>query len=283
MAIIYIYQASDFSSGLPDESHGAARGRPPFELTLNADCKPIAVEINDDDNDFDELDSTQCLTNDITINGVEYSAGDNILSAYHLSDSGGDHVVTSFHIGDGINGYTSGAVQGVVSTEPLVAGQSYSFNCEQTAYGREMEYSKSVACFTKGTPIDTPYGSRPIEQLQVGDQVVVADGAPEQISWVGHSQVVATGNFAPVVFAKGAIGNPHELSVSPQHRMLVRHWACEVLFGAVDVLVPAIHLLNGASIWQSAGGSVEYYHLMFQAHEIVFSNGVPSESFHAST
>ena len=50
------------------------------------------------------------------------------------------------------------------------------------------------------------------------------------------------------------------------------------------MLAPARALLNDSSIRVDDGAEeVTYYHFMFDRHEIVFSNGVPTESFHPAS
>ena len=62
--------------------------------------------------------------------------------------------------------------------------------------------------------------------------------------------------------------------------MLVEGWKAELLFGEEQVLAAAKHLVNGDSIFVDEGGEVEYFHMLFDTHEIVYANGAPSESFH---
>ncbi len=106
------------------------------------------------------------------------------------------------------------------------------------------------------------------------------DHGNQPIRWIGQSRVRAVAALAPVVFAKGSIGNSRELRVSPAHRMLLAGAQAEALFGSPEVLVPAKALINDRTIRQEQGGEVDYFHLLFDRHEIVMSNGTPSESFH---
>ncbi len=134
-------------------------------------------------------------------------------------------------------------------------------------------------CFTPGTWIGTPTGPRLIEELQVGDLVRTLDEGPQAIKMILDDSFRAVGDFAPIRFAKGAIGNGAPLVVSPQHRMLITGWQAELYFGQREVMVAAKHLVNGDTIRQVSGGSVRYIHLLFEAHQIVFAQGVPSESY----
>ena len=90
----------------------------------------------------------------------------------------------------------------------------------------------------------------------------------------------ATGVLAPILIRKGALGNDRDLRVSPQHRMLLQGWQAEMLFGEEEVLATAKSLVNDHSILRDEGGEVEYFHMLFDTHEIIYAEGAPSESFH---
>jgi hypothetical protein len=142
------------------------------------------------------------------------------------------------------------------------------------------QIERVVVCFARGTMIDTAEGERAIEDLQVGDLVRTADHDYQPIRWIGSSKVAATGALAPILIKAGALGNTRDLKVSPQHRMLLGGWQAEMLFGDDEVLVAAKHLVNDKTILRVEGGEVEYFHMLFDTHEIVFASGAPSESFH---
>jgi len=138
----------------------------------------------------------------------------------------------------------------------------------------------NVACFVRGTLIATRRGSVPIEELAIGDELITMDHGFQKIRWIGSTTVPADGRLAPVVFRRGAMGNERDLRVSPQHRMLVRGWHVELMFGKPEALVPAKALINDETVFQLEGGEVEYFHIMFDRHELVYAEGIPSESFH---
>jgi peroxidase len=142
---------------------------------------------------------------------------------------------------------------------------------------------ENIACFTAGTRIITAGGARRIEDIAVGDKVYTLDHGLQPVKWIGTSTVLATGDLAPVRFDAGAIGNLRAFEVSPQHRMLLSDWRCDLLCGADEALAPALTLTNDTTIKRRTGGTVTYIHLMFAQHEIIFGDGVPSESFHPGT
>jgi hypothetical protein len=71
-----------------------------------------------------------------------------------------------------------------------------------------------------------------------------------------------------------------DLWVSPQHRILLRSEQALLSFGENEVLVPAKALLDDRSVTKDYGiRQTEYFHIMFDRHEIIFSEGMPTESF----
>ena len=137
-----------------------------------------------------------------------------------------------------------------------------------------------VVCFTRGTHIATTQGEILIENLKVGDLVLTMDHGYQPIRWIGSTRVAATGNLAPILFRKGVLNNVRDLMVSPQHRMFLNGWQAEVLVGEHEVLAAAKHLVNDSTVRRVEGGEVEYFHILFDTHEIIFAEGCPSESFH---
>jgi hypothetical protein len=134
-------------------------------------------------------------------------------------------------------------------------------------------------CFVSGTLIDTPKGSVAVEELQVGDLVLTVDHGPQVIRWVGARQIEGAGVFAPIRFAAGAMGNDRVMYLSPQHRVLLQGWRAEMLFGEDEVLVGAKHLVNDSSIRPAPRRDVTYHHILFDQHELVWSEGCITESF----
>lgn len=106
------------------------------------------------------------------------------------------------------------------------------------------------------------------------------DHGYQPIRWIGSTSVAGKGRFAPIRIAEGALGNHRALTVSPQHRMLLAGWQAELLFDEAEVLVAAKLLVNDTTIRVMEVEEVEYFHMLFDAHEIVYAEGCPSESFH---
>jgi hypothetical protein len=136
-----------------------------------------------------------------------------------------------------------------------------------------------VPCFVVGTMIDTPDGPRPVEELAPGDLVLTRDNGARPLIWTGRRKVPGWGAMAPIRFETGTIGNTAPLLVSPQHRVLLTGWLAELHAGDDEVLVPAIALVNDGSVRRAPRPEVEYVHILFDRHEIVTSEGAPTESF----
>lgn len=174
------------------------------------------------------------------------------------------------------NGQTSN-VWGFASDIPLQDGVTYRKIAGSNR--GSAEYADFAPCFGPGTELLCEDGQRGIETLEVGARVWTRDHGFRPIRWIGRTAVPGRGRFAPVLFEAGAIGNDRPLTVSPQHRMLVAHEAAELLFGAGEVLVPALHLVGMPGVRRAPCDSVLYTHLMFDRHEIVLANGALVESF----
>lgn len=150
----------------------------------------------------------------------------------------------------------------------------------QSVSYEEFETVTTAVCFTRGTMIRTPDGDVPIESLKAGDLVMTLDDGPQPVRWIGSTRLLATGQHAPILIRKGALGNTRDLRVSPQHRMLLTGWQAEILFGEHETLATAKALVNDHSILRVEGGEVEYHHILFDRHQIILAEGAPSESFH---
>lgn len=137
-----------------------------------------------------------------------------------------------------------------------------------------------IICFARGTRILTPQGPRPVEWLKEGDMVVTRDNGPRPIRWAASRLVPGRGNFAPIRFAPGAVGNARDLLVSPQHRMLLRSHVAALYFNSPEVLLSAKHMVNGTTITQAECGEIEYFHILLDRHELVFADGALAETFH---
>jgi len=146
-----------------------------------------------------------------------------------------------------------------------------------------------MICVARGTLIETETGPVPVEALSRGDRVLTVDGPAQPVRWIGCRHVTgaelrADPSLRPIRISANAFGPglpARPLTVSAQHRILLGDWRAELLFGAGEVLVPAKGLLNDRTIRVDHDATeVEYFHVLFDRHEIMLTEGLPTESFH---
>lgn len=145
----------------------------------------------------------------------------------------------------------------------------------------------SYVCFADGTLILTPNGQVLVENLQAGDRVVTMDNDCQRIRWTGSRTLDAIDlaqnpHLRPIRIRAGALGPglpKQDLVISPQHRVFIRSIVAQRMFGMAEILIPAKKLLgiDGIDV-DLKTVSVTYNHFLFDHHEIVFSNGAPTES-----
>ncbi|MGB3316719.1 MAG: Hint domain-containing protein, partial [Albidovulum sp.] len=197
------------------------------------------------------------------INGVAVTAGQTVI----------------LPSGDSITLNADGTLTVLADTDADTFHFTYDVESTTGATDTGMVTIATIPCFVAGTLIATSKGQIPVEDLTPGDLVLTHDDGPQPLRWIGRRVVPADGTFAPVRIEAGTFGNHDTLLVSPQHRVLIRHMQAELLFGEAEVLVAAKDLVNRNSVQIVTGGTVEYVHLLFDRHQVIYSAGLPSESY----
>lgn len=144
--------------------------------------------------------------------------------------------------------------------------------------GQSVPVPEEVVCFLAGTRIQTPDGPCAIEDLMPGQLVVTLNRGAQPIRWIGRSSVCGLGRLAPVCIRAGALGNERDLFLSPNHRVLVRSSTAELWYGQAEVLVPAKALVDGVHIRTVPMPRADYFHIMLDDHQMVFSEGIATET-----
>ena len=110
-----------------------------------------------------------------------------------------------------------------------------------------------------------------------GDEVcVLFGGVPARVAWVGYRSVDCLHHpeprlVWPVRIRQGTFGKglpQRDLMLSPDHAVY-----------ADGVLIPVKYLINGTSIVQTPVDTVTYYHIELERHDVVFAEGLPTESY----
>jgi Hint domain len=150
------------------------------------------------------------------------------------------------------------------------SGQALGFNPAPGAH---------PSCLLRGVAVSTPSGDRPVEDLQIGDDVHTLSGR-RAIKWIGYSKFTKDEGrpwqetVMPIRVARSAIDDetPHrDLYLSPEH--------CVFFNG---VLIPVKYLVNQVSVVPAVPPdmtAIEYYHIEFEAHEVIRAEGALVESF----
>lgn len=141
-------------------------------------------------------------------------------------------------------------------------------------------------CFARGTLIRTPTGDVPVEALRPGQMVLNAEGKRIRLRWMSHrglsaAELMLEPGHRPVCIPEDYFGpgQPYrDLWLSPQHKVVVGGWQTELLFLQSEVFVAAKHIAAATEQAHGAQNGVEYFHLLFDRHEVVIANGLPSES-----
>lgn len=213
-------------------------------------------------NDFESSGGTLTISQ---INGQDVSVGDTITLAT------GQEITLN---ADGTLGIVNDAdLESVTFTYQVDNGSGVTDTAFVTI--------NTIPCFVSGTQIRTPEGERPVEELQPGDLVDTLDDGPQEIRWIGRRKVRAEGSMVPVHIRANTFGKHGDLWISPQHRVLVKDRKAELLFGEDEVLVAAKDLVNDNTVLRDAShADVEYVHILFDEHQVVYSEGLETESFH---
>ena len=249
----------------------------------------ITVDDSDGVNDGTFDDFTDGGTNDVpdqnvtasTVPGID--VGDAVDSRYTYAVTGSDGSSGNVWFLAVNTPYDYGTL--MVSDFQMDPSVTYTFG----AFNRQGQHSYNdlVPCFAEGTLIETSTGLRRIEELRAGDTVAVLDGGVCPIRWIGARHLDAidlalTPKLRPICIRAGALGQlvpDRDLVVSPQHRILVRSRIAQRMFGAPEVLVPAIKLLALPNVDVLADVQhVTYFHMLFDDHQIVRSNNALTES-----
>ncbi len=228
------------------------------------------------------------LTGALTFTGAATLAFDGVSSAGYgelavISGFGSGSVIDERAIGSGgtlitvaSGGLTTATITSGGVSESLTFAGAYTSGLvlgPDTVGGVELTY---VPCFAAGTRIRTTEGEIAVEALTQDDLVLTEGGEALPVIWIGSRHVDCARHprpetVMPVRVQAQAFGPElptRDLVLSPDHAVY-----------AEAVLIPVKHLINGATIRQSAVASVTYYHVELPRHAIILAEGLPAESY----
>lgn len=138
----------------------------------------------------------------------------------------------------------------------------------------------TIVCFRAGTRIRVTGGNVPVEELCIGEPVLVLahDGrlVPRPIVWIGHRSVDCRRHPSPhlvwpVRIRAGTFGPDapcRDLFLSPDHAVFVD-----------GALIPVKYLINDGSIEQVPMDEVTYFHIELQEHSVLLAEDLATESY----
>ncbi len=247
----------------------------------------VAVTLSDDDPDLDWFGQDTGTPQTINDGFNTYTVlGGGYLETEFIDSETGNAVTENlaFYFVSGVGWVFTPPVGSVFTVGDTITG----FGPNGWTDTNGVPYTE-IVCFTPGSLIHTRHGKKPIESLKPGDAVLTADNGYQNIRWIGCSAVsrkdlLIRHNLRPIVIRKDAFGPglpERDLRVSPQHRVLVSGDKVQLNFAEHEMLAPAKGLLNDHSVLVDHSCSkIDYIHMLFDRHEVVFSNGIPTESFH---
>ncbi|MEM8773914.1 MAG: Hint domain-containing protein [Pseudomonadota bacterium] len=245
-------------------------------LLIAGDSVQTTIVANDD---VSNLFPTGSRTLDLLANDVNATGGTLSISKINgqTVPPGGGSFVLSTGQTITVNGDGTITVDGDGDVETV----NFTYEIESTTGATDVGFVtlNSVPCFVRGTLIETEFGDRPVEALRPGDLIMTRDEGLRPLRWVGNREVEGKGDFAPIYIRENTFGQHREIYLSPLHRVLVKDSLAELLFGDAEVLVAAKDLVNGHSVRRLETEQVDYFHLLFDRHQVVFSEGLPTESF----
>lgn len=138
--------------------------------------------------------------------------------------------------------------------------------------------AQTPVCFTSGSYVQTPRGRVLIDTLRVGDMVSTLDDGPQPILWiskrhVGAAHLLMYPQLRPVWIGRGMWGAKRPTMVSQQHCVLT----------SPDLMMPAkklVDMRHGHARIAHGVRKVTYIHLLFEKHQVIWVNGMASESLY---
>lgn len=245
---------------------------------------------NEDGNDSDQYG----IVTDLDGNYISGSDETTVYSEFEYELAGSDGTtITLYYMEMDSNPNSnsgSGIFIGYLPSSPLIEGVTYTFSSTNSVPSNAVDYDdiEGAICFTSSSYIETDEAMVQICDLEAGMRIKTRDNGYQRLLWVykraiSQDEMAGNPNLRPVKITAHAFGADkpcRDLHLSQQHRLLHSDLRNELLFTESHLLVPAKGLVNNKTITIDLDvASLEYVHLLFDAHEIVYVDGIEAESF----
>lgn len=227
-----------------------------------------------------------------SVDGVRLGGGDDSIDFFasdvagELRGNGGTDSL-NLPVGTVVNDSTYGTFTVALGVSYNLSSGTFTLPSGTTVTYTTFENGTGIPCLVRGSRVLTDKGYVAVETLQPGHRVETRDNGFQPVRWTGRATVTAAAQardekLRPVRICAGSLGlgaPARDLLVSRQHRMLVQSRIAKRMFDTSEVLIPAHRLtaLPGVFIEPDLQ-DVEYFHILFDRHEVIYANGVPTES-----
>ncbi|QBF31025.1 Hint domain-containing protein [Thalassococcus sp. S3] len=255
-------------------------------ITLNTPAW-TEIQIRDDDTDFSDNDSSQRLDGAQEVDGTVYADNTTLEAEYGLTLSDGVNTwqVVGFNVNNSSTAYATveglAFIGGPGGFPPV--GVPLTVVSAQEGPDYEVAQYATPICYDRGTLIETRRGLRPVETLKPGVRIRTAEGRFRPLRWIEGQHVIGVGRFAPVEIPGRLTGTGRSLRVSQQHCLAVQGPDVALLFDAEEVFIRALHLVGYEGARLCNGVRAEYFHVLLDHHEVIYAEGLASESLHPGT
>jgi hypothetical protein len=155
----------------------------------------------------------------------------------------------------------------------------------------EPEIHRAIGPALCGSAIlQTDKGEVAAQDLRPGHRILSRDKGFQTVLWVARrdvtaAQMIADPDLRPVKISAGALGPnlpSSDLLVPGCQRLMVEGPRTKLMFGAREVFVLAAHLVGYPGISHADIADTTYVHAICRAHEVIWADGVWTESFQPS-
>ncbi len=226
------------------------------------------------------LDLAAAASGTVTFSGTnaELIIGDLGGDAISVAGMVGHDVIDLPGIAPSLVSYSGGVIRASTGSFALsIAGGQPAVEIISDGHGGALiTLGGEMACFAEGTRLLAPNGYKPVQAFAPGDPIITTGGAKKPVRWIGRRVmqigVRSAADTRPVIVMPGALGPgipSRAIRLSPSHAVLLE-----------GVLVPVLHLVNGATILRDRkSGAVTYYHLELDRHALVMADGLLLETY----
>ncbi len=142
-------------------------------------------------------------------------------------------------------------------------------------------FEAAFCAFSRGTLVETDRGPIAIEDLMPGDLVLTETGEPREITWIGATTLVPSGDHSSMRSVPLYRVMPDAFGMSRPMSHMVVGPSARVLGQYGQALTPMSQFEDGVQVAPLCPPSpVEMFHLCLEEHALIRMGGMAFESYH---